>query len=241
MKTQRIALIISAATVMVFSFQNCGQQGSVAVEGGAPVAKATSDTMVVNPDAENTDEGGVVSSDGNVSSRDDVPKSGNDHRQDDDQAKESQEENSAGACEHIKIADLLLKVKSIHAHSGASEDAIALEEDDAVISMNKLHVTIRANKDISKLKSVFLVLKDDGNKVLDFENLAHDLKTPSGQTAGIKVHLDSEISLRAGEIYSLQLSIDPAKQIISNPVKCLFKPVIKSARIVVALVDTLAM
>ena len=241
MKAQRMALMISAATVMVFSFQNCGQQGSVAVEGGVTADKATSDTMVVNPDGANNDDGNTNSG-AHVSSRDeDANCKDKEHSHGDGQSKEAEDSKSVGSCEHIKIADLMLKIKSIHTQSGASEDAIALEEDDAVISMNKLHVTIRANKDISKLKSVFLVLKDEGNKVLDFENLAHDMKTPSGQTAGIKVQLDSEISLRAGEIYSLQLSIDPAKQIISNPVKCLFKPVIKSARIVVALVDTLAM
>ncbi len=225
MNNCKVALMFSISAVMILAFQNCGQQGEVALEGGPSLAKSSSDTMVVNPDGVNND-----ADDGDIVTSDDKKKS--------DDKEQSNEGKSAGSCSNIKIADLLLQVESVHANSA---DGIALEEENASISMNKLHITIRATKDIAKLKHIFMVLKDDGNKVLDIENLAHDLKTPSGQTAGIKVHLDSEISLKAGEIYSLQLSIDPEKQIISNPQKCLFRPVIKSARIVVALVDTIAM
>ena len=132
-----------------------------------------------------------------------------------------------------------MKIQSVSIADGKSANAIALDENDASISMNKLHITIKALKDLSHVKHLFMVVKESGNKVLDMANVAHDLKTPSGQTAGIKVHLDSEVNLKAGEIYSLQFSINQEEQIISNPVKCLFKPVIKSANIVEALVESL--
>ncbi|MEK6773834.1 MAG: DUF4382 domain-containing protein [Bdellovibrionota bacterium] len=215
-----VVLCSLSALVISLAFQNCGQQGSVDIEpGSAPLAKTSTETMIINPDA-----------------NDNIMPPHND-----DGLEPSDDSKGKGACARISIADILLKIESIRVGSGGSKlgDAIALDEIDASISMNKLHVTIKATKEVLRVKDLFMVLKADGNKVLDNNTMAYDLKTPSGQTAGLKVHLDSEVSLKAGEIYSLQFSINPSQQIVSNPVKCLFRPVIKSARIVVALVDTL--
>ena len=232
MKHTPIVVLSSLALIVLFAFQNCGQNGAVTLEPGPALAKST-DTMVVDPNIANTD-GDNAAEDNDMDMDMDMDMD----RPDKSDDKDSHSDKSNKSCNKMEVADFLLKVSSVHSNADSGKSAIALEEDDASISMGKLHITIRAVKDI-KVKNLFMVLKDVGNKVLDMEDIAHNLKTPSGQTAGIKVHLDSEASLKAGEIYSLQFSIKQEDQIISNPVKCLFRPVIKSARIVEALVESL--
>ncbi len=236
MKHTPIVVLSSLALIILFAFQNCGQNGAITLEPGQPLAKST-DTMVVSPNNTDNEEPAAAAEEEEDKDRPDRESHSDQDRNDD---KESHSDHAKKSCNNMEIADFLLKVLSVHSNAdgGKSSNAIALEEVDAAISMNKLHITIRAIKDI-KVKNLFMVLKSAGNKVLDMEDVAHDLKTPSGQTAGIKVHLDSEASLKAGEIYSLQFSIKQEDQIISNPVKCLFRPVIKSARIVEALVESL--
>lgn len=259
MKHIRIVSLLSFTLVVVAAFQNCGQQGGLSIEGAPQnIAKASTDTLVVNPDgAINTDGVSLPAADnnqvsgggGNVVSGNDDPanshNSGGAHssencNEDNEHDNDDHHHNEKNSCDGIDVADFMLKIESIHVGDGSkSADVIALEEPDASISMNKQHISIRATKDVFKVKSLFIVLKNAGNKVLDLDNLSHDLKTPSGQTAGLKVHLDSEVNLKAGEIYSLEFSIKQEEQIIANPAMCLFKPVIKSARIVEALVHAL--
>ena len=76
---------------------------------------------------------------------------------------------------------------------------------------------------------IMLILNSTGNKVLSTDNVAMELKTPSQQQSGLKIKLVEEFSVYSGQVYNLELSINPSEQIITNKNKCLFKPIVREA------------
>jgi hypothetical protein len=131
--------------------------------------------------------------------------------------------HDANSCADLAISDILLKVKSLGSD-------IKIVDLDKSISLDKLSLKIKALNSI-KTKMLFLSLESEGNKVLSLENVVLELKTPSGQTAGLKVQLSSEYSLKSGQFYIIHFKIDPKEQLVNNAKKCIFKPVLRSASI----------
>lgn len=135
---------------------------------------------------------------------------------------------SAGSCGGHSITDVLLNVDSVSANScGQGSDSVMLVGSNNVMSLNNMSLQIKALKSTT-INSLKLVLKD-GNKVLSSESEMFDLKTPSAQQSGLKIHLGQKMQLIEGEIYTLTLNISLEKQIVHNKKKCIFKPVVKSA------------
>lgn len=217
------ALMLSLPVALFF--QNCGQPGSIASSGGEVALDSiikTSDVMLIKPPSEQID-----------SSSSSGPTSHNDIHLDDpidDDA--SSPKGSVGQCGEFAISDILLSVASISAHSDKPNDvSFEILDSDKSISLDKLSLKIKALKS-EKLKEVFLLLSAHGNKILSSTNVAMDLKTPSAQQSGLKVKLEEIASVEADQSYLLELVIVPSEQIIGNKNKCIFRPVLRSAKLV---------
>ncbi len=213
----RISKISIAATTLVLGlpvlvmFQNCGQPGSASTTSSATNASIVSESLLIIPTSSNNAD---IQLDDPVLSEDN----------DFDHAK-----GSVGQCDQLVISDILLNIASIGANP-TKPDQIGFEivDSDKSISMDKLNLKIRALKS-ENIREIILLLSADGNKLLNSENVAMDLKTPSAQQSGIKVKLADEFSVVAGKTYNLELTVNPNEQIVTNKSKCLFKPVVRDA------------
>ncbi len=140
---------------------------------------------------------------------------------------------TAGNCDGLQISDMLLSVKSVNSGSACHEkkdQEFEVVDADKSISLNKLSLRVRATKNVS-VRELFTGLNDDGNKVLTMQSVVFPLKTPSGQTSGLKVMLNKNVMLKAGHIYKLKVVIDTNNQLVGTKTKCILKPVIKSAQL----------
>lgn len=127
------------------------------------------------------------------------------------------------ACSDIAISDFILKAKSV-------SSGLELSEEEKTISFNKQTLSVKATRDIT-VKHLTIILNEVGNQVLDLEGKVYNLKTPSAQASGLKVHLTQEASLLANKTYLIKFSINMTDQIVTNPSKCIFKPVIRNAEL----------
>ncbi len=88
--------------------------------------------------------------------------------------------------------------------------------------------TLLASKDIpsGRLQEIRLVLNDTGNEVV-IDGETYDLKTPSGQSSGVKLKINDE--LQGGIAYTLKIDFDAAKSIVkTGNGKYILKPVIRA-------------
>jgi hypothetical protein len=88
--------------------------------------------------------------------------------------------------------------------------------------------TLLAAQDVpaGRLQEVRLVLNTTGNFVVK-NGISYDLKTPSGQTSGVKLKVQDD--LKAGIAYTLLLDFDAAKSIVTTGGgKYILKPVIRA-------------
>lgn len=136
----------------------------------------------------------------------------------------SAEGGAVEGCKGLVISDFQLNSLSINSE-------LEIVDEDLTISLDKPTLKVKALKSGS-LKNIFLVLNSEGNKILSSNEKVLNLKTPSAQTAGLKIHLSGRVSIEADKYYRLKLNINPQEQIVSNPEKCIFKPVIKDAELV---------
>jgi hypothetical protein len=130
------------------------------------------------------------------------------------------------ACSDIAISDFLLKTDLV-------SSGLIIIDDEKSISFEKQTLKVKAVRD-AKFKHLNIVLNEAGNQVMDHEGRVYNLKTPSGQTSGLKVHLLQEVSVQATKSYVIKFNISIADQIITNPSKCIFKPVVKNVQLIPA-------
>lgn len=160
----------------------------------------------------------------------------NDNNNDNNNKNDKDQDHDDSRCRGISIADILLSVDSVAVGSSGEDSknsSFEIVDVDKTISLNKLNLKVKALKS-AEIKEIFMVLNAQGNKILDASGKAMNLKTPSGQTSGIKVQLGKEVSVEANRTYTLQLEISSEDQIVANPNKCIFKPVIKNASLTLA-------
>lgn len=149
----------------------------------------------------------------------------------------------AANCRNIRIADIRLSIAGVgqeertcggrHNSNGRGDNApdFQLVDANASVSLNNQKIRIRALKNV-EIKNIFIRLNESGNQVLGMDNVVMDLFTPSAQQSGLKLQLEKSVRLQIDEIYELQLEIRAEDQIVANASKCIFKPVIKSVRVV---------
>jgi hypothetical protein len=126
-------------------------------------------------------------------------------------------------CKGLVISDFQLNSLSINSD-------LQIVDQDLTISLEKPTLKVKALRN-GTLKHIFLMLNSEGNKVLTSNEQVLALKTPSAQSAGLKIHLLGKVSIEADKHYLLKLDINPEEQIVSNPEKCIFKPVVKGAEL----------
>ena len=149
----------------------------------------------------------------------------------DDEMEEHTSKKKMAHCGDIEIQDILLSIRSASTEGLSeekSEGHLEIVDADKTISLNKTILKLKAHKN-KTLKELFLGLNPEGNKVLNKDLQVMNLKTAVSKGAGIKVKLDQETTIKEGHEYSLRLTIEQEEQIVDNPAKCSFKPVIKVA------------
>lgn len=134
--------------------------------------------------------------------------------------------------ERDMMTDIKLNVASIQGVDLKGVQ-ITIVDQSPFITMESRKIKIKASKD-AVLDKVNLVLDQSGNLVLFSNNTYAELKTPSAQQSGLKVHLDSAISMKAGKTYELFLQFELADQLVIAGKKCLFKPVIHTGNLSLA-------
>jgi hypothetical protein len=146
--------------------------------------------------------------------------------------------DNAGSKTHmsVKMTDapgaydaVILNVKEIVVLSAGVESHLAVNGKPINILNFRLGKdTLLAAQDVpaGRLQEVRLVLNDSGNRVV-VNGVSYDLKTPSGQTSGVKLKVQDD--LKAGIAYTLLLDFDAAKSIVTTGNgKYILKPVIRA-------------
>ena len=146
--------------------------------------------------------------------------------------------DNAGSKTHmsVKMTDapgaydaVILSIKEIVVLSAGGESHLAVNGNPINILNFRLGKdTLLAAQDVpaGRLQEVRLVLNDSGNRVV-INGVSYDLKTPSGQTSGVKVKVQDD--LKAGIAYTLLLDFDAAKSIVTTGNgKYILKPVIRA-------------
>jgi hypothetical protein len=239
-KNYIIFSLIVLSLPVLFLFQNCGQQGGINTKNTDLAINSVnvSDSLVIKPidnleqfpnivdDTQSISNGGS-SADVRLNPPSDIVI---------DDGKNSSSrgpKGSIGTCGKINISDILLKVSSVGvANDLKSNLSFEVIDIDKYISLDKLTLKIKALKNISNLKEIFILLDSSGNKILSTENVTMSLVTPSAQESGLKIKLIEPISIQANSSYNLDLVINQNDQIIANKTKCIFKPVIQEAHLI---------
>lgn len=146
--------------------------------------------------------------------------------------------DNAGSKTHmsVKMTDapgaydaVILSIKEIVVLSAGGESHLPVNGNPINILNFRLGKdTLLAAQDVpaGRLQEVRLVLNDSGNRVV-INGVSYDLKTPSGQTSGVKVKVQDD--LKAGIAYTLLLDFDAAKSIVTTGNgKYILKPVIRA-------------
>ncbi|MFD2145377.1 DUF4382 domain-containing protein [Mucilaginibacter antarcticus] len=123
---------------------------------------------------------------------------------------------------------VILSIKSVVVVTGNGEHTLNVGGGPIDILRFRLGKdTVLAEQDIpaGTIQQVRLVLNPTGNKVV-INGVAYDLTTPSGQTSGVKLKFND--NLTAGVGYTLLLDFDAAQSIVTTGNgKYILKPVIR--------------
>lgn len=137
---------------------------------------------------------------------------------------------------NIKITDgpgnydaIVLNIKEINVTtSGGNAVLVVGDKDFDILRFKNGRDTLIASQTIPSgtLKEVRLVLEETGNYVR-IGGINYDLKTPSGQSSGVKLKVQED--LLDGVAYTLLLDFDAAKSIVqTGNGKYILKPVIRA-------------
>ena len=137
---------------------------------------------------------------------------------------------------NVKITDapgaydaLYLSIKEVQVLT--SEGSTTLEVNSGPFDILQYRMgkdTLIASEDIAsgKLQEIRLILNETGNEVV-IDGETFDLKTPSGQSSGIKLKVHEDLT--SGVEYTMTLDFDAAKSIVrSGNGKYILKPVIRA-------------
>ena len=124
---------------------------------------------------------------------------------------------------------ILLSIKEIRVLTSEGESVLPVDSEPFDILRFRMgKETLLASQDIpsGRLNEIRLVLNDTGNEVI-IDGVAHDLKTPSAQSSGLKLKINDDLT--SGIEYTLKLDFDAAKSIVrTGNGKYILKPVIRA-------------
>lgn len=255
----KLIYVVLASLVAILFFQNCGQVGSLALQKASePVGAFTDENtpsdentpgLIIAPpvtppsSGQNTPPAGGSTTGGGSTVADGGNTSGGNtsHHEDDKDDEEeapvtspvadsddNSDENKTINCGDMVIQDVQLQVDRLEATKGSSSSS-ALANTIGTVSIHQPHIQFKSLRSEKNVNQVRIVL-GKGSRVLTNQDQVLDLKTPSAEQSGIKVHLDTAIDLVKDKTYVLELNIDQ-NQLKVNGEKCMFHPVIKSANI----------
>lgn len=133
---------------------------------------------------------------------------------------------SKNICNTINASDVLLNVSRVSVPK--LDEALELVDENKSISLLKQKITLKALKS-GKVSEVRLILASNSNLLLDESESVFALKTPSGQSSGFKLKLDTTVDIKKDSVYVIYFDLDLQKQFVSAGNKCILKPVIHSA------------
>jgi hypothetical protein len=100
------------------------------------------------------------------------------------------------------------------------------------VSLPMQDMTLPVGTEISAIR---LVLKPDNNHGVKNNGSRCDMKTPSAQQSGIKIHLAQPFTIEQGQTYSMIMDFDAEKSVVVRGRNgCLLKPVLKLLSVVKA-------
>jgi Domain of unknown function (DUF4382) len=215
---------IFLAVVMVFAFQNCGQNGSISNDL-ASLSKTSGNATEPAVDPVVTPPAAIppVAKEDEDYDKDDKK----DYDKEDDDSHKCEIDHHNKSCGEIKIAEVNLAVDYISLSGGMI--VLSADSKNFSISETKKSIKVKALADAT-LSDIRIVLKEDGNFISSLKD-KYSLKTPSAQQSGLKVKLDSAKEVKKDMMYELVVDIELSNQIVENKSKCLFKPVIHSAKL----------
>lgn len=190
----------------------------------SPSHNSTSGTSSGNAMDSSTSTGSTTSPSGGDSSTGSV-----------DASLTNSEKNSFCHAQKMSVSDFKLSISSIESsqvkNSDVEKSTIRIDEASPIISSEDKKLRFISSQDLT-LDMLRIVLNQEGNQIIFKDGTLLDLKTPSAQESGVKIHLDSEVFIQAGKRYELFLDFELSDQIVmEGGKKCLFRPVIKSGRI----------
>lgn len=127
------------------------------------------------------------------------------------------------------FSNVFLNVKSVVVITEKGENTLDIKGGVIdILRFRNGRDTLIADADIpaGRIQQVRLVLNETGNRVV-VGGISYDLTTPSGQTSGVKLNVQD--NLTAGVAYTLKLDFDVAKSIVlTGNGKYILKPVIRT-------------
>lgn len=124
---------------------------------------------------------------------------------------------------------IILNIKEVEVKTSAGKALLDVKGGAFdILKFRNGRDTLIASENIATgtLKEVRLILEPTGNMVI-IDGVSYDLKTPSGQSSGVKIKVQEE--LVDGVAYTLLLDFDAAKSIVNTGNgKYILKPVIRA-------------
>ncbi len=148
--------------------------------------------------------------------------------------KEEHKRDLASSCDQNQFTDFLLTPSFIEVTCKDKKDPenamLKIVDANPSISLSKMTLKVLATKS-DEIKDFKLVLFKSGNKMMKTSGEINRLVFPSGSSSGVKIKLDKEYKFVAGKTYMLEFSINSEDQMVQASNKCIFKPVIKMAKV----------
>ncbi len=214
-----LGLATSLFVVMIY-FNNCGQ-----VEFGATNQKPTETLEVV----QNTPpgDGDPITPDDPQDPPGDNPGNPDDPENPDDPGDDGHpwddHHSCKKSCGNNGIKDIIVNIDHIEIR-GTHGEVLNITGDLGETSIIGGSLPIAVSEDI-EIVSIRLVLKSDGNYIVDNDNKQFALKTPSGQQSGLKIPFQGALDADAGA-YEVNFKVNPLTQIVKAGKKCILKPVL---------------
>lgn len=135
---------------------------------------------------------------------------------------------AAAACRNMEPSDILLMLTGIGINQSSGNFEIVGTKQ---ISLLQSTVRIRALKSLNNVRSLRLDFDAEKSYLLDSSKALYTFKAPSAENSGLKLQLDSALSMDKNKTYDVTVTLDLDRQLVANSNKCIFKPVIKSGSI----------
>lgn len=210
---QRILGSLALTILMLLTFQNCGQPGSLALKSDGVSSSKLSDSagpgLVVGPMTPTTPS--TPSTQGPVS----TPPVAS---QDTPAGTKKDPQPTTLQCDSMGVSAVSLKIKEVKAPSasGASSHLFEIVTNDSTQGANH-SIKVRALHSARKLDKVDLILEATGSLMMTGNRSAMLKVSAPANGQKLRLALDHQnYSVTEGQIYSLNFKVDSSQQVVKN-------------------------